>query len=405
MVKAHSLLYAIYICLIVSIICGGLLYFSTLYSQLNLYYNLNEELYIQNQSYVNFALENLDEADIMSEDAETGVNSSYENKPYGILNLLHVKTCTKLDTISSVHLTGGFSNDKTCLFIANQGNPFYFSGKVKLIGEKKLPTQRVQEKYVNNEINSFNSPGEIQLSQPELPELNPEIKFFYEKKPAVKLQLKDVEKNSNSIYFNSFKNETIEIQLSGTILENIIIKGNFILHAKDSIYIRNTTLLEDVIIRSPRIIIEDNFKGSAQLFATEKIEVGEEAQLNYPSVLCLLNKTAEKREIVVNEKAKIAGAIVLFHEAESKQSEDAIMIKKGAQLTGEVYCAGKLMIEGIIYGSVYTNKVFHATSVSNYDNCMVNSEIDITKRPSYFVSIPIFQFKNKKNSGIFKKVL
>jgi len=404
MVKAHSLLYAIYICLIVSIICGALLYFSTLYSQLNLYYNLNEELYIQNQSYVNFALENVDENNIMSEDEQTGVISFYENKPYGLLNLLNVKTCTKLDTIISVHLTGNYTNDKTCLFIANQGNPFYFSGKVKLIGEKKLPTQRVQEKYINNEKNSFDSPGEIQLSQPDLPELNPEIKLYFEKNTIVK-QLKDIEKNSNSIYFNSFKNETVEIQLPGTILENITIKGNFILHAKDSIYIKNTTVLEDVIIKSPKIIIEENFKGSMQLFATERIEIGEEAQLNYPSVLCLMSKTSEKRAIMVNEKAKIAGAIVLFHDEISKQNEDVVILKKGALLTGEVYCTGKLMVEGIIHGSVYTNNVFHSTPVSSYENCMVNSEIDITKRPSYFVSIPIFQSKNKKNSGIFKKVL
>ncbi len=405
MVKAHSLLYAIYICLIVSVICGALLYFSTLYSQLNLYYNLNEDLYIQNQSYVNFALENLDDANVVSENEETGVISSYENKSYGLLNLLYVSTCTKLDTITSAHLTGNFTNDKTCVFIANQGNPFYFSGKVKLIGEKKLPTQRVQEKYINNEKNSFNAPGEIQLSQPELPELNPEIKLFFEKNIGGKVALKDVEKNSSSIYFNSFKNETVEIQLPGAVLENTTIKGNFILYAKDSIYIKNTVLLEDVIIKSPKIIIEENFKGSAQLFATEKIEVGEEVELNYPSVLCLFNKTSEKRNIIVNENAKISGAIVLFHNTEAKQSDDAILMKKGTVLTGEVYCTGKLMVEGKVYGSVYTNKVFHYTPVSSYDNCMVNTEIDVTKRPSYFVSIPIFQLKNKKNNGVFKKVL
>jgi hypothetical protein len=58
MVRAHSLLYAIYISLIVSIICGALLYFANLYGQLNLYYNLQEELYLQNQSVVNYALGN-----------------------------------------------------------------------------------------------------------------------------------------------------------------------------------------------------------------------------------------------------------------------------------------------------------------------------------------------------------
>ncbi len=405
MVKAHSLLYAVYICLIVSIICGAILYFASLYNQLNLFYNTHENLYIQNQSYVNFALENLDENNTFYQDEVTGIESFYENKPYGILNILHVKTFTKFDTIASVHLTGRFSNEKTCLLVANQGEPFYYSGKVKLIGDKKLSTLRIQEKYIKNEQNSLTTNGKLELAQPNLPKLNPALKDFFKQDVSYRFQLKDIERKGDSIYFNSFKNETIGIQFSGTVLENITIKGNFILHAKDSVFIKNTAILEDVIIRSPKIIVEENFKGSIQLFASEKIDIGKKAQFRYPSVLCVYTDSAEKRSININEGARIYGAVVLVEEHESKQEENRMVLKKEAVVVGEIYCMGKLMVEGKLYGTAYTNKIFHATETSNYDNCMVNSEIDVSKKPSFFVSVPVLEFKNERNNGVFKKIL
>ena len=58
MIKANSLLYAIYICLLISMICCGLLFYFNLYGQLNQYYRLQEDLFIENQSVVNYALGN-----------------------------------------------------------------------------------------------------------------------------------------------------------------------------------------------------------------------------------------------------------------------------------------------------------------------------------------------------------
>lgn len=404
MVRAHSMLYAIYICLIVAVICGALLYISTLYTQLNLYYNLGEDLYLQNQSYVNFALGTEQQAEEGGEDSDTGVSYLFANKNYGILNLLQVQTWTRADTVSSLHLTGSFSNDKTCLFVAHLGNPFYYSGTVKLVGEKKFQTDRVQEKYLKNEKNSFNAPGSIKLSTPDLPELNPAISRFYEDDIAKKVRLKDLERNGSSIYFNSFAAETICILLPGSTLENVVIKGNFVIQAKDSVVIKSNAVLQDVIVKAPKIIVESTFRGSAQLFATEVIDIGEDVELGYPSLLCVRSKESGKANIEVNEKARISGAVVLYDDSRP-QSENTLVLSKESLVRGEVYCTGKLMVEGKVYGSVYTNKIFHKTAVSVVDNCLVNAEIDVTERPSYFVSLPILKTNKKKNNAIFKKVL
>ena len=138
MVKAHSLLYAIYICLIVSIICGALLYFSNLFSQLNLYYNLQEELYIQNQSVLNFALGNKTIPTEIEKDENSGIEGSYETKPNGLLSLVLAKSYVSNDTVSSVHFVGARNTDKNAIYLTNLSKSLYYFGKVKVISNNQL---------------------------------------------------------------------------------------------------------------------------------------------------------------------------------------------------------------------------------------------------------------------------
>ena len=147
MVKAHSLLYAIYICLIVSLLCGALLYIANMYNQLNIYYTTHEELYIQNQSLVNYALANPNKKTIEIEEEQT-VGSSYELKPYGLLTVLTAKSFVANDTVTSVHFAAASTNDKLCVFLTNLDRSLSYSGDVKLIGDKKLPSDFIKPIYI-----------------------------------------------------------------------------------------------------------------------------------------------------------------------------------------------------------------------------------------------------------------
>lgn len=148
MVKAHSLLYAIYICLIVSIICGALLYFANLYSQLNLHYNLQEEMYIHNQSVVNFALGSKIETEEFPIDENSGIEGTYDSKQYGLLTLLLAKSILRNDTIASAHIVGSYSSDKKAIYLANFTQSMSYSGEVKLIGDNYLPSTYIKTTYL-----------------------------------------------------------------------------------------------------------------------------------------------------------------------------------------------------------------------------------------------------------------
>lgn len=403
MVKAHSLLYAIYICLIVSIICGALLYFSNLYNQLNVYYNLQEELYIQNQSVLNFALGNKTQLAEIEKDKNSGIEGSFETKQYGLLSLVMAKSYISNDTVISAHFVGVRNEGKNAIYLTNLSKSLFYSGKVKLVGNNLLPSTFIETSYINNDLNKLIQEGKNTVSEAQLPEINPDFKKIFEGIKAEKVKLNAIEKTKDSIYYNSFFNATKEVMVKSN-LSSIIFKGNYVLRSEDSIRVKKSTVLEDVILIAPKITFEEGFKGTVQAFATKGIELEEKVVLNYPSVVCVYNESPEGSKIKIKKESKVTGAVVLFGNPNDLIEKNTIEIDEDGLLFGDLYCSGKLMLKSNVYGSVYTNRFFLKTVSSSYENLISNIEINTEKRPDYYISIPLFNTKTT-NYGVIKKVL
>ena len=407
MVKAHSLLYAVYVCLLVALLCGGLLLLSNLYNQLNIYYVSHESLYISNQSTVNYALGNglvLDE-EVLTE-KETGIQSQFSVKNHGLLPLLLTQSFVKNDTVSSVHFIGQkVANANTAFYMANFTQPLSVSGEVTIKGDVFLPTERIKETYINNKPNKIAISGKKTISEIQLPALSDKCKLVDEIRNSYKTTFNDVEKKNDSIYVNSFFNETIEFQISGSTLENKIIKGNFIISSNDSIYIRKNNILEDVVIIAPKVAIEEGFQGTIQVFAKESITIEKEVTLNYPSVVALYNNKEDKEAfIAIDEEVKIAGLVMLFGNDLVHVDKNKLEIKEKGTIVGNIYCTGILTLQSEVFGSVYTSKIEHRTPSSSYSNTIADVTIDVTKKPKVFIDMPIFENKNNRYACI-KKVL
>ncbi|TGD56855.1 hypothetical protein [Flavobacterium humi] len=404
MVKAHSLLYAIYICLIVSLLCGALLYFANLYGQLNLHYNLQEEMYIHNQSVVNFALGNkMDQADEYPADENSGIQGSYQTKRYGLLTLLLAKSILRNDTIASAHMVGSYTSGSTAIHLANFTKPLTYSGTVKLTGDSFLPSERILTSYINNKPNQISVLGKVAISDFSLPEINPGFKEIFKGLDAEKTEMAAIEKPNDSLFYNSFHNPTKEINVKAN-LSQVIFKGNFILRNKDSIRVKKNTVLEDVILIAPKITFEEGFKGTVQVFATAGIELEQKVTLNYPSVVCLYNEQDTESLITIKKECQISGAVVLFGNDMQNINKNNIKIEEDGLIYGDIYCTGRLGLKSNVYGSVYTNRFFLTTSMSTYDNTIADIEINARKRPGYYIAIPLFEPK-KTEYGILKKVL
>lgn len=404
MLKAHSLLYAVYVCLIVSIICGALLYFATLYSQLNLFYNTNESLFIHNQSSVNYAIGSTSNNSEIVLDEETGIQSSFQKKQYGLLSVLLTHTFVKNDTIDSAFFVGQFTPNKTALYLSNLSQRIAASGSVTINGDMFLPTTSISDKYIDNSPIKISITGNRSISEMQLPKINEKCKEIFQSRKTKTIFLNGIQKKNDSIYVNSFFNETLEIQLTSPVLSNVIIKGNFVISAKDSIVVTKNTILEDVILIAPKVIISDGFNGNIQVFANENIRVGKQVVLNYPSALCVYNKSENEGLITIDEESKIAGLVFLLSDDLLKFEKNKIETKEKSKILGTVYNCGTLYLKSDVLGSVYSYKISYKTNSSEYGNCIANVSIDATKRPKYFMELPLFEEKTSKY-GIIKKVL
>lgn len=402
MIKAGSLLYAVYICLIIAIICAALLYYANLYNALNLFYNLREDLYIHNQSAMNYALADDKVTEIPLEE-NPEINSIIVRKFHGLLETLIVSTTFKKDTISSIHFVGKKTKRTPALYLSNYSVPLSFSGNVKLIGDKFLPSKYIPQKHIHNSLNNLVATGSIEISGTNLPPINEIFKQIPIANNKLKQTLQLGSESKGVVNSNSFLKETILVRINSNVLDNVIFKGNYILKASDSISIKKSAILEDVIIIANKVKIEDGFKGNVQVFAKEKIKIEENVVLKYPSIVAINNNSDKKTEITIGENTAIYGAITLFGSSILKIDENKIILNKNSKVIGDVYCSGKLMMNGFIYGSVYTNKVFTITKSGMYENCIVDAVIDNTKRPKYFVSIPFFGTKNNDEYAITKK--
>lgn len=402
MVRATSLLYAIYICLLVSILCAALLYYSSLYNLLNQFYNTREELFIQNQSSLTYYVKTGNNDAVLLDDL-TGISSTYETIDYGLIKIGTVKSILFKDTVVSSYFIGNFDREKNALFLPNFSSPVSYSGNVTLIGHKKLPSKFISEKYINNQINYLRTEGSVEFSTEQLPEISKHLKDFATERKTSLVTLKDLERKNDSVYYNSFLSNTIHVAITANTLQDIVIKGNFILYAKDSLTINKSSLLEDVIIKAPKITIESNFKGAIQAIATEKIALQKNVELSYPSALVVYNATEKESKIVIDEGSSVYGAVILFGSSLINIDENMIVAKKHTLVVGDVYSTGKFMTQGKVYGSVYSNRIFSQSKSGVYENCLIDLVIDATKRPTYFVSIPIFNDKNN-DDGVFKKV-
>ncbi len=403
MVKAHSLLYAVYICLIVSIICGAILYFANLYGQLNLHYNLQEEVYIHNQSVVNFALGNKLKQEELPAEENSALEGQYETRQYGTLTLLLAKSILRNDTITSVHVVGAYTFDKTAIHLANFSKPLAYSGIVKLVGDNQLPSVYIETAYLNNKPNQITLQGKTTVSEIILPEINPQFQKIFESINTEKTQLSEIERPKDSLFYNSFQNSTKDVNIN-SILGNVIFKGNFILRNKDSIRVAKNAVLEDIILIAPKITFEEGFKGTVQAFATIGVELEQKATLNYPSVVCVYNKTSAKSLIKIKKESKITGAVVLFGNSFENIKNNSIEVDEKSLIFGDIYCSGTLDLKSNVYGSIYTNRFTLKTGTTTHENTISDIEIDATKRPPFFISIPLFDTK-KIEYGILKKVL
>lgn len=324
-------------------------------------------------------------------------------KHWGVFDLAIAHSKVKNEVVEKVALLGNNNLKRQALYLEETNKPLVVVGNTKITGNVSLPKQGIKTgnisgvSYYGNELIY----GNTQRSTTILPKIQ-NIDYL-------KNILKQNYVNDSIIYFElednlkrvqKFTVPTAVYQANGSIvLRDVFLQGNIIIHSQTVIKVESSAIFKDVILIAPTIEVLDNVVGNFQCFASKKITVGKNCNLNYPSALVVINEqkpksnqsSEEEVSIVINEKTAVKGIVIFDRTApqNSANFKPQIVISKNAEITGEVYCSENFELLGSVSGSVYTQNFITKQSGSVYVNHIYNGTINSKKLPEEYCGLAI----------------
>lgn len=404
--KASSLLHAVFVCLLIALVCFGMLLlvsYTSLFQQNALE---KTQLQLTNDAALTWQLSKA----IFSEEEtqpisifNDGVQTHTKTLNWGFYNIISAKTYHHQDTIQKTVLVGKVMTDNTALYITDYDKIQSVAGNVTIIGDIKVPKGKFEEKNMQGEKTVIRMNGITINSQDKLPR----IKASTSKIPTIYDAEFSIENLSNTtLYVHSFDKKTAFLKISDTrFLVGKKLKGNIIIEKSGLLVITKNMELEDVIVKADEVRIEHGFTGNIQVIAKNSVYIEEEVQLNYPSSI-LIEKPKGAATITIEKNSVVMGGIVLQNSNRKTAEESLIKIEKDAFIIGTIYCNGTLALQGKVYGSVYTDRFMTRVETAEYKNLLMNVEIDRSKLPKTFVGISLFDTKTEKKTayGVIKEL-
>lgn len=406
LLKASSLINAIFVCIIVSAFCGCLVLISYYQNTLNNKLSSREDLINRNISSFNYFLNNSEsieynkvkEIDVFDD----GIKSYLEKKNWGFYDILVSKTVFKIDTITKIALVGNIkTSDNFVLYVTDYDKPLKLSGNTKIIGDIKIPNAKTEQAYINGQKgNSIEIKGNQSKSDDKLPKITKDTHLN-----VSDLAHFSIDKfNNKTAITNRFDTYTKVIDLNNTSsLRDITLKGNFILLSRNELEIDRSAKLSDVVIIAPQVKINSGFKGNIQIVSKEKVIVEENVSLLYPSSIYIKNDT-DAVLVEIKSNSTIVGGIVINGNTYTNSLERKLTIEEGSTVVGNIYCYGSTQLKGNVIGSLYTDRFFLETDASNYENVVLNGSINKKTLPNNFVELPLFSSTlDKKRYAVIKE--
>jgi len=400
-VKSSAMFYALFLLSIVSIVIAGLFQLSSLNQQLEFKLELESILVNNSKSGLVYAKAYFQELPSNQETTirlfDKGIDSVVISKRnWGGYQIIESKAVHNSNSFTKVVLVG--SQDETQLsnlYLADQGRPLSLCGKTRLEGSCLLPKSGIKRAYISGQNYQGTDLiyGSKHDSKKQLPKINDELILNLNLSSGQKQEwnndIEDLKVPFDSIGIHLFSNNPIYIN-SQTL------KGQIVVESADSIVVSSNSVLADVILKSPKIIIEENFRGSFQCLANQNISIEKNVVLEYPSVLGLVETKngLKASSIYISTNVQLIGSVFLLSESPDFRKPIKLSVEEESIINGFVYCDGQTELKGTINGSLYTKSFYLKTASSAYQNHLLNAKIS-DNLPDEFISIPLLEQSNR----------
>ncbi|WP_190808411.1 hypothetical protein [Flagellimonas sp. S3867] len=330
---------------------------------------------------------------------EDGIRVTVIKSHWGIFEKYVVVSQFQKNRFSKTALVGGgMDQDFSALYLKDNDRPMVIAGKAKITGNAYLPKQGIRPGSIRGQFYQFNRPvyGNVKQSTKTLPPIDTELRTYIKQVQSKVLGAS----GENTIRFssrlqltNSFKSPTQYIHGDVLRLSDCNLVGNVVIMANQKIMVSNDSNLQDVLLIAPEIEIEDRFSGRLQAIASNRIEVGNRVNLEYPSALVVdrgsrpNHKERRKPNIEIKSETVIKGIIAYFERSEENQFFPQVVISEKAAVYGEVFCEKNLELKGDIFGNVTTNAFMAMENGSVYQNHLFGGTINTEFLPQQYVGL------------------
>ncbi len=390
--KASAIYYALFLSIIFALILGGLILFAGFNKNFAARMEVQQLLINNAHSGLAYAQTNFKElknnVPLQLRLFNTGIDSVVLRKQqWGAFTVIkstanHRKTQhTKIAFYGAVQ-KASYPN----LYMADNGRPLSLCGETRIEGNAYLPKAGVKRAYISgkNYQGSQLIYGNKKQAERSLPILESD---FLTTVLSFQGPILPWNSDADSVVA-SFADQPRHYVSDGSLsLQNIVINGQIIIEAKDSIFIGNTAKIDQAIIKANCIYIQSGFSGQVQVFAGQRVVLEEGVQLTYPSVVGVVEEKTpigRSSEIEIASNAQVLGTVFLISKQPDFRKLPTLKIATDAEVDGLVYCQGKTELKGIIKGSLYTNKFYLKTASSAYENHILDGQL-LDQLPEGFV--------------------
>ncbi|MEZ4850680.1 MAG: hypothetical protein R3B93_19100 [Bacteroidia bacterium] len=370
--KGGSLVYALMISLLVSLVLVGLIMLVH-YQRM-----LQEKLYHQELSQdnvfsaINLALGQEKPLPWQAQSLlfESPVDSFLaQSSAWGLYGLTYVRAKHGQAQSENIALWGSVAEGamQSALILRGSNRALKLVGEAKIEGIAWLPQSGVQKGQINREFYRGKELiyGEIKSNR-SLPEL-----ISYEHLGSLSQRLKKIQADTMGINTHldiweqdtiqsAWKDETLEIHFwRDVLLDKKVIKGKVLIQAGKSIYVSANNSLEHTLLFAPVIIIEEGFEGRIQAFATDSIVVGKGAKLGYPSSVVVAGKSKDSPGMLnIYPEAIIEGAVINDPGLAGNQflAETYTRIYPKAEIRGQMILRGAVDHRGMVKGNLLADR-------------------------------------------------
>jgi hypothetical protein len=402
---ARALFYAVIVSVFVAMISGAMLLSSYHQHMLLGYYQTQERLIDNCQSGVELILGAKATVipkmtlDLFQEEKDS---VRLEQKAWGLLDVATVKSWSGQgmyrDSIVKTFLVGKEAPNYA-LKLSEGTSPLYVCGTTRVVGTAFLPREGVERGAFNVAQGNPYTGDRLIYGKKEL--VKPTDMNIYKERFEDLRALHNLRGNislEQDSILQPFNQPTIILEGGRFNTTGLVLKGNVIVVASERIEVSANSVLEDVLLVAPEIIIESGFQGTLQAFAWDSLVVETGVFLDFPSVLSLLpyeDQTNFSPEIVLQEGAEMIGTLMVpsfrYNTYKSK-----VTIEPTAKITGQVFVKGVLQHKGIVWGNVFCTEFLLQTPAGVYENYLLDATINRSLLPKAYLTPSILGAKDYK---------